>query len=271
MRKLLTLISLAFLVTACDAAGGGNSGPAVLGLANNDQHATVSAQSVQYKPLTGKVVRTQSGITLMHIFVTPAYADTTTLHGSPVAGAVVCMDPPVEGGPQPTQLCNNTAADGTVQFFYASGTKADTFVYYANATVDGEPIHPDSARFVQVPGPLAATSFDLSPWQSGSSAEGINLIQGSTGHPLLRDAYGNGIPFRLRASGWLRDTVVTVGVRQDSVPALVIAQGASPQVGDTATVVFMRADAAATELVRATATLTWQHDALNWIIDLTRQ
>lgn len=258
MRTALPFL-LAVLLVGCDGATPSPTpdGPVRFGLANNDQSAVVSDDTRAYqKPLIGKVVRTASGITHLGL-VSPLYADTVLLNGSPVAGAVACMDQPVPGGPRPTQLCNNTAADGTVPFFMVSGTKADTFVYHVNATVDGVPIQPDSARFVQVPGP--ATIIGLP-----STVENVN-----NGLPLwfapdlFRDQYRNVIPYAISVSGAFQ---AASDPNQPNGRGIAIAAGAVP--GDTGTVHFLSGEA---EILRASAKLTPGSVATTWGVVFTRE
>ncbi len=254
MRTALPLL-LAVLLAGCDGATPTPEGTARFGLANNDQSAPVSALTRDFdKPLVGKVVRTPGGIALR--FVTPLYADTVLLNGSPVAGAVACMDQPVTGGPAPTQLCNNTAADGTVPFFMRSGTKADTFIYHVNATVNGQPIQPDSARFVQVPGPVAMNRM----WTEVDNVEkGLPL-----GIPpvTFEDAYHNPISFEVTTG----PAFVVITNAGNGTRGIQPAPGAVA--GDTATITFTHEGAT---ILRGILTLTPGQVATTWGVKFEAQ
>jgi hypothetical protein len=155
------------------------------------------------------------------------------------------MDQPVTGGPSPSQLCNNTAADGTVAFFYRSGTKADTFVYHSNATVDGVPIQPDSARFVQVPGPVAHSDL------LGAAENIPNGTPYWFRESRFEDAYHNAIADTVSVSNATFSLAEGADYAMGSRVGILPAASAAP--GDTATLIFR---SGGSEIHRTLATLT---------------
>lgn len=269
MRRLSPLL-LVLLLAGCDAASGGQDGPLALGIvAGNHQTVTAGAEKLP-DPVTAKVVRKPGGgITLR--LVTPAYAEGTVVSGSPVPGAVVCAVSITEDAMEPFTPCTNTDEQGQATFFFTPPTKVGTPMSEIRGTVEGEPAVFDTASATVVAGPMAKTAFDSGPWQRGSSPDSLVTLSQDPSHPILQDAYGNLIPFRVQASGWLRDTVAVLDANGNTAPALGIAHGATPQEGDTASVTFVSADSAATVLVRTTATLDVWMSAKGWIISFTRQ
>jgi hypothetical protein len=166
------------------------------------------------------------------------------------------MDQPLPGGPRPTQLCNNTAADGTVPFFMVSGTKADTFVYHVNATVDGEPIQPDSARFVQVAGAVASNRM----WPEVANVEnGLPLWF----YPVMfEDAYQNPITFEVTTEG----AFMVVTDPGNGARGIEPVEGAVA--GDTATIAFTHDGA---PILQGTLTLTPGQVATTWGVKFKAQ
>jgi hypothetical protein len=178
------------LLGACDGPNGPN-GPLALGIVSGNHQTAIAGDDQLTEPVIGKMVRTPSGSIAWSWLVSPAYADGTTVNGSPVAGAVVCAVSVTEGGLEPFTPCTNTAEDGTAVFFFSPGTKAGEAKSEIRGTVNAQPAVFDTVVAAIQPGPVRFFNFEYTP--PSPYVEPGDTVDIRAGLSHTRDAYGNDI------------------------------------------------------------------------------
>lgn len=203
--------ALALALVAC----GDPAGPAELGvlkggiISGREQTVTAGASKLP-EAVVEQVVRTPAGIVMRRvpmweraILPTVAHAQ-TTVNGSPVPGAVVCVYEQ-DKDLVPFSRCTNTDALGKATFFFAPPTKAGNYIARINGSVTvGQRV--EATTFDTVKVSVAAGAADsLVVFEQDPQPSPFRVARNG-----IADAYGNPIPFRVPADARLtpRDTVL---------------------------------------------------------------
>lgn len=218
MRK-----AIAFPIIALVAVASCSDDP--LGLLHGivaGNHQTIVAGTAELPDgVTWRLVRSKNGTITGHWTdpFLPKYAHAqgaVTVTGSPVPGAVVC----VEEVPElvPFVRCTNTDANGEATFFIDVATnKMGTYRAQIRGTLNSQPAVFDTISATVEAG--AANPMISQNWLS------FNPSPATLSHEAAADNYGNPIPFRLVGDGWLQpqgDTVGTAAARRLVFPASAI-------------------------------------------------
>jgi hypothetical protein len=211
-RNLSALVVIAAL-TAC----GGNStdtGPLRYNfavIAGKNQESTAGAVTLA-APITTELTRDKNGTFARGAFdfLLPreAFAQSLTMTGTPVAGALVCAREAQPGEPQAVPLCAFTLADGTAPIAIKGGTKAGTFVIAFTAQVQTQLPVKDSTTTIVNAGPVTINRYVPGITIGGQTPL---IVDNGPGDPLVLDAFGNRVPYKLVPSGFVHVLSDTLG------------------------------------------------------------
>lgn len=159
-----------------------------------NQASTAGSASLS-KPITSQLTRDPQGkfATRVFDFFAPAitYAQSLSLSGDPVAGAIVCGRVAPIGEPQVVPLCAFTLADGKAANVVVPGTKAGAYDVLFSAQVPSEAPVVDSTKVTVEAGAATAGEMFGHPSYTG------RVSPATLSTTLLADKYGNQVGYKL--------------------------------------------------------------------------
>jgi hypothetical protein len=212
MRRIISALALAAAIAAC--GGSTDTGPLRYNfavIAGKNQESTAGAVTLA-APITTELTRDKNGTFARGAFdfLLPreAFAQSLTMTGVPVAGALVCAREAQPGEPQAVPLCAFTLADGTAPIAIKGGTKAGVFVIAFTAQVQTQLPVKDSTTTIVNAGPVS-----INRYTGGISIFGQTplVVDNGPGDPLVLDAYNNRVPYKLVPSGFVHAVSDTLG------------------------------------------------------------
>lgn len=213
------IVALAFAVACGDNGPGGPLNHGIVSGQNQVVAAGAGSQASKTtlpEPVVERLTRLSTGQLqlqrvdperLLDVLVPRAYAQgtKTVVNGSPVPGAVVCVDE--ASTLVPFVRCTNTDAQGHATFFFTASTKAGKHTGEIRGTVNNAAAVFDTAVATVIAGPPDPNQ----QWNFGP------MPSPATMHPqFVGDVYQNAVPFRIVGDGRLTvlgDTVGTVAAR----------------------------------------------------------
>lgn len=166
IRRTAALALAALALGACkgDSGAGPEDLQYDLGIISGNHQVSRVGEARLAEPVVGRLVsvRLADGSSRLRL-VTPLYAQ-TVVKGSPVPGAVVCAEDPLDDELAtlvPEVRCTNTDANGQATFWFRPGTKAGQAVSLIKGTIQGQVEVFDSVMALVQPGPIVHHSHGV--------------------------------------------------------------------------------------------------------------
>ena len=194
------LCAIALVLSACGSSTDTVPTRYNFAVIDGANQASVAGATQFARPITSQLARDPAGKFAMLDFLLPtvAYAQTITVAGTPVAGALVCAGQSQPGEPQAVPLCAFTLADGKAPISIKGGTKAGTFTVNFTAQVPSQLPVMDSTTVTVAAGPMATHKFvPGSGFSCWTVFPDINV----------QDQFGNAVPYRFVTKGALAHVV----------------------------------------------------------------
>lgn len=209
MKRTITI--LAAVLIACSSTSTDTGPPRFnFGVVAGRNQSSIAGAASLSEPITTELTRDKNGTfagrALELLSPRSAFAQTLTMTGTPVSGAIVCAREAAPGEPQASPLCAFTLADGTAPITIKGGTKAGVFVVTFTAQVETQQPVKDSTTVTVSAGAITVNSFTDKQTLLVGAASIPDLV-----YHLLQDRYGNAIPYRILTDCCAHAPNATVG------------------------------------------------------------
>ena len=161
------------------------------GIVDGANQVSTAGDPALAKRITTQLARDPQGKFAARVFdfIAPAvaYAQSLTVPGLPVAGALVCAREAATGEPQAFPLCAFTGADGKAPIEIRGGTKAGVFNVLFSAQVSTQEPVRDSTKVTVLAGPMTWHRYEKgSGFTCWTVFPDVNVL----------DQFGNPVPYR---------------------------------------------------------------------------
>jgi hypothetical protein len=196
MRTVIVLL-VAAVLSACSSSTDTQSTRYNFAVIDGANQLSSAGAPTLTRPITSQLAADPHGQFAWADLLLPtkAFAQSVTVNGTPIAGALVCANQSQPGEPQAVPLCAFTLADGKAPISVKGGTKAGTFTINFTAQVQSELPVMDSTTVTVAPGPMVVNGF----------APGHEFFCFNTPatfpDAVLKDEFGNGVPYGFAVTG----------------------------------------------------------------------